>query len=83
MKLLVFQISNMDDFKTRLKEGRLTPEESEEVMKLAMEAYEHYHTPYVRKYKKISRNETCPYCDSGKKFKNCECYKTYGRKSVW
>ena len=34
------------------------------------------HTPLVRNKKKVRRNEICPFCNSGKKFKNCECYKT-------
>lgn len=39
------------------------------------------HTPYRSKSKlsghKVGRNEICPYCTSGKKFKNCKCYNTY------
>lgn len=35
------------------------------------------HTPLVRNSSKIGRNRICPYCNSGKKFKNCECYKTH------
>ncbi len=39
------------------------------------------HTPYRSKVKleghKVGRNEICPYCTSGKKFKNCECYTTF------
>ena len=31
------------------------------------------HTPWVRRTKKVGRNEPCP-CGSGKKFKICECY---------
>lgn len=34
------------------------------------------HTPLVRNKEKVGRNEICPFCNSGKKFKNCECYKT-------
>ena len=34
------------------------------------------HTTLVRNKKKVGRNEICPFCNSGKKFKNCECYKT-------
>lgn len=37
------------------------------------------HTPHVKAYPKIGRNDICPFCDSGKKFKNCECYETYGQ----
>lgn len=35
------------------------------------------HTPLVRNSSKVRRNQVCPYCNSGKKFKNCECYKTH------
>lgn len=35
------------------------------------------HTPLVRNASKVRRNQVCPYCNSGKKFKNCECYKTH------
>lgn len=33
------------------------------------------HTPWVRRNKKVYRNDICPYCDSGLKYKKCECYK--------
>lgn len=32
------------------------------------------HTPWVRNFRKIRRNEICPLCNSGLKFKDCECY---------
>lgn len=41
------------------------------------------HTPWTSKIKtgtfghKTGRNEICPYCTSGKKFKNCKCYENY------
>lgn len=35
------------------------------------------HTPWHRRSNKIGRNEICPFCNSGKKFKNCECYEKY------
>jgi preprotein translocase subunit SecA len=34
------------------------------------ESTEEEHQPYIRKEKKIGRNEPC-WCDSGKKFKQC------------
>lgn len=34
------------------------------------------HTP-LRATKLPGRNDICPYCNSGKKFKNCECSKTH------
>lgn len=43
------------------------------------------HTPYINKLKltgyKTGRNEICPFCTSGKKFKNCACYKVYKNES--
>ena len=44
------------------------------------EMYTKMHTPFKREYRKVGRNEICPYCDSGLKFKKCECYKTYGEQ---
>ena len=37
------------------------------------------HTPYLREVPKVGRNEICPFCNSGKKFKNCDCYKNFGQ----
>ena len=34
------------------------------------------HTP-LNATKLPSRNDICPFCNSKKKFKNCECYKTH------
>lgn len=39
--------------------------------------YAKMHTPWHRRGPKIGRNETCPFCDSGKKFKKCGCYEKY------
>ena len=36
------------------------------------------HTPIVKVLAPPGRNEICPYCNSGKKFKNCQCFKDYG-----
>ena len=33
------------------------------------------HTPWIHTDRKVGRNEICPFCDSGKKYKHCECYK--------
>jgi uncharacterized protein YecA (UPF0149 family) len=46
-------------------------------VELTLQNYIKSHTPWRRIDRKINRNEICPLCDSGKKFKNCECYKTY------
>lgn len=39
------------------------------------------HTPYRNKLRltghKIGKNDICPFCTSGKKFKKCTCYTTY------
>lgn len=37
------------------------------------------HTPYLREVPKVRRNEICPFCNSGKKFKHCKCYKDFGQ----
>lgn len=42
---------------------------NEEIQKMWMKM----HTPWIRKDKKVGRNDLCP-CGSGKKFKNCTCY---------
>lgn len=34
------------------------------------------HTPWIRTDRKVGRNEICPFCESGKKYKDCDCYKT-------
>lgn len=44
-----------------------------EIMQNMIEEYKKAHTPKIRKYPKVRRNEICPFCNSGLKFKNC-CY---------
>ncbi len=44
------------------------------------EMYVKMHTPFKREYRKVRRNEICPFCDSGLKFKHCECSQTYGEQ---
>lgn len=44
------------------------------------EMYAKMHTPFKREYRKVRRNEICPFCDSGLKFKHCECSQTYGEQ---
>lgn len=34
------------------------------------------HTP-LNATKLPGRNDICPFCNSGKKFKNCDCYNTH------
>jgi len=41
------------------------------------------HTPWKRRTDKIGRNDICPFCDSGKKFKNCECYIKYKNTPIY
>lgn len=45
------------------------------------EMYTKMHTPFKREYRKVGRNEICPFCDSGLKFKHCECSQTYGEQT--
>ena len=33
------------------------------------------HTPWVHRHREVGRNEICPFCNSGLKYKHCECYK--------
>ena len=44
------------------------------------EMYTKMHTPFKREYRKVGRNEICPFCDSGLKFKYCECSQKYGEQ---
>jgi len=39
--------------------------------------YKKMHTPWKRRYSKINRNDVCPFCNSGLKFKKCECYEKF------
>lgn len=48
-------------------------EENEDLQKM----WYKLHTPLVKNSRKVGRNEICPFCNSGKKFKKCECYKTH------
>lgn len=47
--------------------------DEKEFMQMMMQNWKEMHTPKVRKHRKVGRNEICPYCDSGLKFKHCEC----------
>lgn len=53
-----------------LKELGITQEEF-------MEMWAKMHSPIVCEKRMPKRNEICPFCNSGKKFKNCECYTKY------
>lgn len=44
------------------------------------EMYTRMHTPFKREHRKVGRNEICPFCDSGLKFKHCECSQKYGEQ---
>ena len=58
----------------------LTSEEPKEVgitQEEFMEMWAKMHSPIVCKKRMPKRNEICPFCNSGKKFKNCECYTKY------
>ena len=48
-----------------------------------MKMWKKCHTPLKREDRKVGRNEICPYCDSGKKFKNCDCYEKYGNPTEY
>jgi len=59
--------------KEQLKNIKTLFEESPDLQKM----WYKMHTPLVKTHSKVNRNQICPYCNSGKKFKNCECYKTH------
>lgn len=42
-----------------------------------MEMWAKMHSPIVCEKRMPKRNEICPFCNSGKKFKNCECFSKY------
>lgn len=61
----------------------LTPEQERQMREWAEEyarIYKKMHTPFVREHRKVGRNEICPFCDSGLKFKHCECFQKYGEQ---
>jgi uncharacterized protein YecA (UPF0149 family) len=39
--------------------------------------YAKMHTPWKRRVDKPRRNDICPFCNSGLKFKNCECFEKF------
>ena len=45
--------------------------------------YARMHTPWKRRVDKISRNDICPFCNSGKKFKKCECYTSFKETTLY
>jgi len=61
----------MEKEKSELK---LTKEEEKAFMEELRFNYLKMHTPWKRLDKKVGRNEICPYCDSGLKYKRCACY---------
>lgn len=61
----------------------IDPEQERQMREWAEEyarIYKKMHTPYVKEHRKVGRNEICPYCDSGLKFKHCECSQKYGEQ---
>ena len=47
--------------------------DEKEIMQMMMENWKRLHTPAKRAYRKVGRIVICPFCDSGLKFKYCEC----------
>ena len=59
-------------------ENKITPEQEEQIKEISnnsefKKAWSRLHTPWIRE-PKVGRNEICPFCNSGKKFKKCACY---------
>ena len=70
------------------KENELTSAQKESIAKLAENKdfetqWKKMHTPWKNTSSHVGRNDICPYCDSGKKFKNCNCYKTKKNEYTW
>lgn len=61
------EVENSDNISTITEEDLARIEEFQKEFLRA-------HTPWIRRYRRVSRNEVCPFCGSGKKFKNCKCY---------
>lgn len=58
----------MEEFKRLMKEGKMKLDERNKAF------IKPDNLKPIVKDKKVNRNEICPYCDSGKKFKKCKCY---------
>lgn len=67
--------ATVEDLKTKEANERL-----QQQIREWQEMYVKMHTPFKREYRKVRRNEICPFCDSGLKFKHCECSQTYGEQ---
>lgn len=72
----------MSNSRIHKKKNKLTEEQAKSIEAMFgddefAKMWRKMHTPVTRPRKKVGRNEICPYCNSGKKFKNCECYKKY------
>ena len=62
-------------------EAKENDERLQQYIKEWKEMYTKKHTPFKREYRKVGRNEICPFCDSGLKFKHCECFEEYGKQT--
>lgn len=64
-------VKNTPDMKEK-NEAMQTAIDNDNIKKLQVlaERYKNAHTPKVREYKKIGRNDKCP-CGSNRKYKNC------------
>ena len=57
-----------------LENNELSEEQLSQISEETIHNYLKMHTPWRRRNKKVYRNDICPYCNSGLKFKKCECY---------
>lgn len=75
--------SNTGEINMDGEDNQASTLEQEQIREWAEEyarIYKKMHTPFVREYRKVGRNEICPFCDSGLKFKQCECSQKYGEQ---
>lgn len=75
--------SNTGEINMDGEDSQASTLEQEQIREWAEEyarIYKKMHTPFVREYRKVGRNKICPFCNSGLKFKYCECFQKYGEQ---
>ena len=60
-----------------MQEEKIDNTENIELDNELLEQLRKAHTPWRRATIKVGRNDICPFCNSGKKFKKCDCYNKY------
>ena len=68
-----------------IKNNEINKEDTENILNSEefVRMYAKMHTPWKRRVDKPNRNDICPFCDSGLKFKNCECYEKFNNVPLY